>query len=40
MGCAKDTITYLEGDINGDGIADFMIKLDGLHALVGTDFGL
>jgi Ca2+-binding RTX toxin-like protein len=29
--------TYVEGDMNGDGIADFMIKLDGLHALTGTD---
>jgi Ca2+-binding RTX toxin-like protein len=32
--------TYVEGDTNGDGIADFMIKLDGLHTLVGGDFGL
>jgi Ca2+-binding RTX toxin-like protein len=30
--------TYVSGDTNGDGIADFMIKLDGLHALAGTDF--
>jgi Ca2+-binding RTX toxin-like protein len=30
--------TYVSGDTNGDGIADFMIKLDGLHALTGTDF--
>jgi Ca2+-binding RTX toxin-like protein len=32
--------TYLTGDTNGDGIADFMIKVDGLHAMVATDFGL
>jgi Ca2+-binding RTX toxin-like protein len=30
--------TYVSGDTNGDGVADFMIKLDGLHALTGTDF--
>jgi serralysin len=30
--------TYIEGDLNGDGVADFMIRADGLHALVGTDF--
>jgi len=29
--------TYIEGDLNGDGIADFMIRADGLHAFVGTD---
>jgi Ca2+-binding RTX toxin-like protein len=29
--------TYVSGDTNGDGVADFMIKLDGLHALTGTD---
>jgi Ca2+-binding RTX toxin-like protein len=29
--------TYVSGDTNGDGIADFMIKLDGSHALTGTD---
>ena len=32
--------TYLSGDTNGDGIADFMIKLDGLHTLQPTDFVL
>jgi len=31
--------TYVSGDTNGDGIADFMIKLYGLHTMVGTDFG-
>jgi len=30
--------TFISGDTNGDGIADFMIKLDGIHALIGTDF--
>jgi Ca2+-binding RTX toxin-like protein len=32
--------TYVEGDVNGDGLADFMVRLDGLHSLVGTDFAL
>jgi Ca2+-binding RTX toxin-like protein len=32
--------TYLSGDTNGDGIADFMIKLDGVHTLSGTDLVL
>jgi Ca2+-binding RTX toxin-like protein len=32
--------TYLMGDTNGDGIADFMIKLDGLHALNAGEIGL
>ncbi len=30
--------TYVSGDTNGDGIADFMIRLDGLHTLGGGDF--
>jgi Ca2+-binding RTX toxin-like protein len=30
--------TYVEGDTNGDGLADFMIKLDGSHNLTGADF--
>lgn len=30
--------TYVYGDTNGDGAADFMIRLDGGHALVGGDF--
>ncbi len=30
--------TYISGDTNGDGIADFMIKLDGLHTLSSGDF--
>jgi Ca2+-binding RTX toxin-like protein len=32
--------TYVEGDTNGDGVADFMIRVDGLHTLVSGDFGL
>jgi Ca2+-binding RTX toxin-like protein len=32
--------TYLTGDTNGDGIADFMIKVDGSHAFTRADFGL
>ncbi|QNM83882.1 pre-peptidase C-terminal domain-containing protein [Sphingomonas sabuli] len=38
-----DTIngnTYVYGDANGDGAADFLIRLDGNHALVGGDFML
>ncbi|HWU92871.1 MAG TPA: calcium-binding protein, partial [Sphingomicrobium sp.] len=30
--------TYISGDTNGDGIADFMIRLDGLHTLSSGDF--
>jgi Ca2+-binding RTX toxin-like protein len=32
--------TYLTGDTNGDGIADFMIKVDGSHLFTGADLGL
>ena len=32
--------TYLEGDLNGDGVADFMIKVDGSHVFTGADLGL
>ena len=32
--------TYLSGDTNGDGIADFMIRLDGFHTLASSDFSL
>jgi Ca2+-binding RTX toxin-like protein len=32
--------TYLSGDTNGDGIADFMIKLDGLHTVSAGDLVL
>jgi serralysin len=30
--------TYISGDTNGDGIADFMVRLDGAHALASNDF--
>jgi len=30
--------TYVQGDINGDGLADFWIKLDGLHNLSSVNF--
>jgi Ca2+-binding RTX toxin-like protein len=30
--------TYLTGDTNGDGLADFMIKVDGSHAFTSGDF--
>lgn len=32
--------TYITGDTNGDGIADFMIKIDGSHTFTSSDFGL
>jgi Ca2+-binding RTX toxin-like protein len=32
--------TYVYGDTNGDGAADFMVRLDGLHSLTGGDFVL
>ena len=32
--------TFVYGDTNGDGVADFMIRLDGGHALVAGDFVL
>ena len=32
--------TYVYGDTNGDGVADFMIRLDGLHSLSSGDFVL
>ena len=32
--------TYVEGDTNGDGVADFMIRVDGLHILTSGDFAL
>ena len=32
--------TYVSGDTNGDGAADFLIRLDGLHALNASDFVL
>lgn len=32
--------TFIEGDVDGNGVADFIIRLDGVHALQGTDFVL
>lgn len=32
--------TFIEGDTNGDGTADFVIRLNGLHDLVAGDFVL
>jgi Ca2+-binding RTX toxin-like protein len=32
--------TYVEGDTNGDGLADFVIMLTGTHGLVASDFVL
>ena len=37
LGNAKDA-TYIEGDLNGNGVADFQIKLTGLHVLQDADF--
>lgn len=31
-------VTYLQGDTNGDGAADFLIRIDGLHTLQTSDF--
>ncbi len=30
--------TLVQGDVDGDGVADFVIVLDGLHTLTGADF--
>jgi len=35
-----NAFTYVEGDTNGDGAADFSIRLDGMVALVAGDFVL
>jgi Ca2+-binding RTX toxin-like protein len=32
--------TYVEGDVNGDGAADFSLVLTGLHTLAAADFML
>ena len=32
--------TLLSGDTNGDGVADFLIRIDGVHTLVAGDFVL
>jgi Ca2+-binding RTX toxin-like protein len=31
-------VTYVAGDTNGDGVADFLIRVDGLHTLTAADF--
>ena len=33
-----DGNTYVQGDTNGDGVADFWIRVDGLHTLASADF--
>lgn len=33
-------VTWLMGDQNGDGLADFMIRLNGVHTMVAADFVL
>ena len=30
--------TFVSGDVNGDGVADFLIRIDGVHTLVAGDF--
>jgi Ca2+-binding RTX toxin-like protein len=30
--------TFVQGDTDGDGLADFLIRIDGLHAMTGGDF--
>jgi Ca2+-binding RTX toxin-like protein len=32
--------TYVQGDVDGDRAADFFVRVDGIHALVATDFVL
>ncbi len=32
--------TWLEADLNGDGVADFSIRLNGLHAVQAADLVL
>lgn len=36
----KNDMTIVEGDVNGDGTADFMIELSGIHKMKGVDFML
>ena len=33
-------VTWIQGDFNGDGVADFLIRVDGLFTLSGADFVL
>lgn len=35
-----NNFTYVEGDTNGDGTADFFIRINGIHALITSDFTL
>ncbi len=35
---AADGNTYVEGDINGDGVADMVIRLNGTYTLSQADF--
>jgi len=35
---SEDGNTYIAGDLNGDKVADFMIRLDGLHTVHQSDF--
>lgn len=37
---ALSGLTRIEGDVNGDGLADFTIRLSGLHVLTAGDFFL
>ena len=30
--------TFVQGDVDGDGVADFWVQLDGLHSLTASDF--
>ena len=32
--------TLVSGDVDGDGVADFLIRVDGVHALTAADFFL
>jgi serralysin len=32
------TDTIIEGDVNGDGLADFQIQLTGNHSFIAADF--
>jgi len=31
-------VTYVAGDTNGDGVADFTVRIDALHTLQASDF--
>ena len=36
---ADDGNTYVSGDVNGDGLADFMVCINGVPTIQGIDFG-